>query len=397
MEAEENRDDEGPLFAWLPPEDRLWRHPSEVGAGPARAVASIRNASMSRTWTAALVAGVLGAVLASGVGLATGMFLGHTVVVSVPTPTPNTADVTESTSYASGGWPAIANDLEPSLVGIAAGGAIASGIVFTAAAGSSYLITAADAVSGGRITAIFDDGSRERAYLVGADVATGIAVLRVAGTYMPPVFGSASDLQVADNVLMVGASSAGGSYANGAMSSLDSVLNTAGGYTLHGMMAVSDATVPASANGGAVVDQGGAVVGVDTDLTSVDSTMQGMAFAIPIDTAEQVANNLIEGRAPAHPWIGIEGATDLPTMTASQLGVMGGAEVGAVAPGSPAARAGLQPGDIVTAFAGRRVTSSGVLVSLLAGCRPAQRRTISYLAGGHTHRTTLTVGALPGS
>ncbi len=400
MEAEDNRDDEGPLFAWLPPDDRLWRHPSEVGASAPRRVPGIRGGVINRNWAVAFAAALLGALLASGVGMATGLFLQHTVIETVPTPSPNSLNVTESTSFTTANWQPIANDLAPSLAAITAGGNVASAVVFTAAGGWSYLITAADAVTGtGRIVAIFGDGTREPAYLVGSDWATGIAVLRVAGTRPLPVFGSASDLQVADNVLVAGAAGAGASAiaAPGTMSSVDTVLNTAAGYTLHGVMAVSDATVPASANGGALVNSAGTVVGINTDLTSVDPSMQGMAFAIPIDTAEQVANNLLEGQPPAHPWIGIEGATDLSTASASQFGVPGGAVVVTVAPHSPVSRAGLEPGDIVTAFAGQRVASSGRLVSLLAGCLPGQRRTISYLDAGHLHRASIVVGTLPGS
>ncbi|MST34229.1 hypothetical protein GHK86_16055, partial [Acidimicrobiaceae bacterium USS-CC1] len=164
--------------------------------------------------------------------------------------------------------------------------------------------------------------------------------MRVAGAghHPPAVFGTAANLQIASAVLAVAARSAGPASAAGNLSLVGAELQTAGGYTLQGMMGISGLTVPASADGGALVDQGGEVVGITTDLTSVDSSMQGVAFAVPIDTAEHVAVQLLAGQKPADPWIGIQDATDVSTMTASQDGIAGGAEVGAVAPGSPAAR-----------------------------------------------------------
>lgn len=399
MEAEDGREDDGPLFAWLPPEDRLWRHPSEVGASAAERAASVwRRSPGARVWTVALVAGVFGAILASGVGLATGLFVQHTVTVPVPLPARSTsAATTTSAQEPANSWPAIANEVAPSVVGITAGGQTASGVIYEAYQDSTYVITAADVVAGSRrVGILWDNGTRGRGYVVGADPASGVAVVRVAGAghHPPAVFGTAANLQIASAVLAVAARSAGPASAAGNLSLVGAELQTAGGYTLQGMMGISGLTVPASADGGALVDQGGEVVGITTDLTSVDSSMQGVAFAVPIDTAEHVAVQLLAGQKPADPWIGIQDATDVSTMTASQDGIAGGAEVGAVAPGSPAARAGLQAGDIVTAFDGEHVTSAGSLISLLAGCRPHDRTTISYLDGTRLHRARLTVGGL---
>lgn len=400
VEAEESRDDDGPFFPYLPPEDRLWRHPSEMGAGTARAVSNaLQRASGGRLWSVALVAGVLGAVVASGVGLATGVFIRHTVVVTVPLPTPDSAKVVEPTAYTSGGWPAIANDLGPSLVAVAAGGRVGSAVVFTASQDVTYLLTSSDLVGGGRVTATFDDGTtKQPAYPVGSEPAAGIALLRVQGTgHEVPTFGSAADLQVASDVLAVGAPAAGVTAAGpGVLSSLDTVLHTVGTYTFRGMMAISGTMASTGFDGAALVDSSGAVVGIETDLTSVDSGMQGMAFAVPIDTAYAVARSILDGTKPSLPWLGIDGAADLPILTAQGLGISGGAVVSAVDPGSPAALAGLQAGDIVTAVNGQRVTSSGGLVAEMAVMHPSEHTTLSYLAGKRAHRVPITVGALPG-
>lgn len=404
MEPDESREGEGPLFPWLPPEDRLWRHPSEVGSASAKPTFS-HSPGASRLWTVAIVSGLIGAVLASGVGLGAGLFPRRTVIETVSTPTPNTVALSSSDTDQQvdvGDWPAIANDLAPSLVDVSSGGVTESGVLYApnAATSSAYVITTTDAVGNGPLRVTFEGGTTERASVVGVDSVTGIAVLRVAGSgqIQYPLFGSAADLEVADEVLVVGARGSVSAVAPGTLSGLDEQMQTAGGYTLDGMLAIADVTVPESADGGALVDAGGVVVGIATDLTSVEPNQQAMAFAVPIDTAEAVANQMLGGHSPIHAWLGVEDATDVSTITASADHIKGGAEVGAVDAGSPAARAGIIPGDIVTAFDGHPVTSSGVLVSLLAQCRPDYRTSVSYLiAGGGIHKATLVVGTLQDS
>lgn len=396
---EEGREEEGPLFAWLPPEDRLWRHPSEVGEPRPSGAPRVRVAR-PRTWMVACVAGVIGAVLASGIGVAAGFFPRRTIVD--PVPVPNTLVATSSDvaqQVAVGDWPAIANNLAPSLVTITNGGQTASGVIYAPSnmTNSSYVITAADAVNNnGRIEVTFENGTRSQATLVGLDPVSGIALLNVGGSGLAiPTFGSARDLAVADQVLVVGARTSDAPTVPATLSGIDEQMQTAGGYILDGMLAVDGVTVPASSDGGALVDAGGAVVGIDTDLVSAAADQQDMAFAVPIDTVEAVANELLAGRHPTHPWIGIEDATDVSTITASSLNIQGGAEIGAVQPGSPVALAGITAGDILTRFDGRPVTSSGMLVSLLAQSQPDARTSVTYLsAGDRPHKATLVVANL---
>lgn len=396
VEAEEGRDDEGPRWAWLPPEDRLWRHPSEIGpATVATSRSTWRRAPAGHTWTAVLAAGVIGALLASGLGMATGMFVRRPVPVRVPVPTPDTtAAATTSAANPNGGWPAVANAIAPSLVGIDTGGQMGTGVVYTAFQDNTYILTAADVVSGAHtVGVVWEDGTHQRGSVVGSDPVSGIAVLRVAGAGHPtPVFGSAADLQIASDVLAVAARSTGpASVAPGNLSGLDTELQSPGGYDLEGMLAITGLAVPPPADGGALVDRAGEVVGIDTDLTSVAASMQDVAFSVPIDTAERVATEIITGQKPTDPWIGVIDATDLSPTTAAQLHIAGGAAINSVATNSPAYRAGIRAGDIVTGFDGQQVTSAGQLVSALAAARTGERTTVSYMGRGHLHRSALTV------
>jgi putative serine protease PepD len=410
VDPEESQDDDVPSFRWLPPEDRLWRHPSEVGghgdrAGSAGRRGTVRSSSRTgrRSWALALSAGTLGAVLALGVSTATGLVGGRTVIETVHIPTPNTtAVVTDDSAMSVGNWAAIANALAPSVVGIRvptpSGTAESSGVVYATGDHDSYVITAADVVSGAPITVVFSNGFSEMARLVGLDPTSGIALLATAGVHgaVPPV-GSVSDVQVADPVLAVGARNDGATpVAIGSISGVDQVLAASGGDTFYGMLSVSGVDLPAADDGGALVDAQGEVVGIATDLTPAAPTA-GTGYAVPIDTAERVADELLAGTAPSHPWIGVDDATDLPSATAQALGVSGGAEVGEVAPGSPAAAAGLRAGDVITRFGGQPVSSSGALVMLLAHAQTDRRVELSYVAAGRTRTVAVTVGTVPPS
>ncbi|HLH46853.1 MAG TPA: trypsin-like peptidase domain-containing protein [Acidimicrobiales bacterium] len=403
MDLEDGQDDEGPVFAWLPPEDRLWRHPSELGAGARRAAAPLlAAASRSRSWTTAVCAAAIGAMLAAGVGYATGAWGHRTIIEPVSVPTPDTVSLAVSTPNSPGDWSALADALAPSVVAVttvtAAGTEESSGVLFAAARHDSYIITAADA-TGSKMAVTFDGGRAERARLVGSDPTSDVAVLAVAGArrHLPPI-GSVSAVEVADPVLTVGLRDGGTTaVADGTLTSLDQQVETAGGVTYDGMIAVSGGSLPQMADGGAVVDAAGAVVGIATDVTSASPRDQGVTYAVPIDVADHVAEEILEGDRPAHPWLGIDESTDVSSAAARQLGVVGGAQVGGVASGSPAAVAGLRPDDVVVGFDGHPVRSSGELVTLLAQCHPGQRASISYMAGGRTERRALiTVAGEPG-
>jgi putative serine protease PepD len=413
---DEGREDDGPLFAFLPPDDRLWRHPSEIGdvptepnptvpPSPARSIATLAR-PVARTWSVALAAGLVGALIASGVFVGTGMAGRQTTVVE-PVMTPATVAL-EATSGASqsgvANWPSIANALAASVVAVRVSNEgnlqTGSGVLYAAGDNQSYLITAQDLVAGGgSVVVVFTNGEVQDARLVGSDPLTGIALLATAGAHRSfPPFGSVSNVEIAEQVLAVGTRLANSSpVVTGAVSGLDQAVTTGSndGDTMVGMLALSGATLPQTSDGGALVDPNGEVVGIATDVTSTDPSAQGVAYAVPIDVAEHVATQLLAGQTPTHPWLGIDDATDLTGAAATQLGVTGGAVVGMVDAGSPASAAHLQPDDIVIAFDGHAVTSSGALVTLLSQCQPGERTTLTFLRQAKKLTVTVTVGDQP--
>jgi S1-C subfamily serine protease len=105
---------------------------------------------------------------------------------------------------------------------------------------------------------------------------------------------------------------------------------------------------------------------------------------------------MLDGLKVDHPWLGVSDAADLSSAVARQLGLSGGAQVGQVIPGSPASRAGMSPNDIITAFNGIPVTSTGALTRVLAQCTPGKQTPISFIHMGLTRTATVLVSDQPG-
>ena len=118
------------------------------------------------------------------------------------------------------------------------------------------------------------------------------------------------------------------------------------------------------------MDQAGQVVGITVGLDPADPTDQDLIFAVPIDEAVNVTEEILGGQQLTHPWLGISNTVDLTPTVAQELGLPGGARPQSVAPNSPASRIGLTPRDIITSFDGHQVTSAGALTRCLPSASP---------------------------
>lgn len=417
VEADDGVDDEGPFSAWVSPDDRLWRHPSEFrpsssdvapfsleGFDPSGvgAVGTLERPSAVRTWTVAVVAGVVGALLASGVTIASGGLGQRTTVLQqavTRVATPDTLALASQSTLANPNWSVVNLRLEASVVAVSnADGSSGSGVIYAAGGGSrrSYILTTDDLI-GGSVRVTFNDGETQGARLVGSDPKSGLALLSVAGTGRAlPTFGTVADLQVAEPLLAISGSDQGAPPpASLTVQSVDDAVSASDDETMVGMLAV---TGPATTGeGGALVDATGQVVGITTSMTALDPTQQNTSYAIPIDVARHVAAQLLAGRPTTHPYLGVVNTVDLSTLTARQLGVAGGARVETVASGSPAAAVGLSQEDVITALNGAPVSSAGALVSLLATSRPGTSMSVSYLHQGKPATVTVRVSEQPAS
>lgn len=408
VDLDDGLEDEGPIRPLLPPDDRLWRHPSELRSSSGqRASANPRNSSgwaPGRVWAVAVVAGVVGALTASGVGILSGAFDQQTTVVRSVSPEGPSLTLAADTGNGVSAldWTAVDDAIAPSVVAIQVSGgsgpATGSGTLMVDGEASSYVITDSSLVAGGgSITVSYLSGDTVRGKLVGTDFVSGLALIAVPNRKaIFPAFGTVAELREANPVLAVGARVwPGGSVFAGSISGEDREVDVAGGLSMQNMIAMTSPAIPASAAGGPLVDSRGRVVGVTVAVDPTDPTDQGLTFAVPIDVAQLVCQQLLSNSKVQHPWLGISDAVDLTSAVARQMGLTGGAQIGTVWPGSPASRAGLGPNDVITALDGAPVTSSGALTRLLSQDEPGKVVKITYIRDGSSRTGTLVVTDQP--
>jgi len=259
----------------------------------------------------------------------------------------------------------------------------------------------------GRITVAFSSGQQHTARLVGRDVASDLAVIRVQGVagLRPIALGSAAGLRVGDPVLAIGAPfGLRSTVTSGIVSALDRPVTIGGGPGLSYLDAVqTDAAINPGNSGGPLLDAAGEVVGVNTAIHSANAGSGapygvnqqagsvGIGFAIPIDQAMRVATQLIDGVRVTHTSLGV----------VLDLGYQGGARVLRTAPGTAPATTrgavGLRPGDVVTGLDGTPVTSADDLIALVRGQAPGATAQLAVRRDGVVVLLAVRLRAVPGT
>ncbi len=356
----------------LPPEDRIWRHPSELRRpAPAPAVQPLAGVRRSSGWATSVVSGLVASVLTVGAIAATGALseappVRETVVRETVAP----ALAASPGSAASGGAVVrIAAEASPAIVRIDVRGDLdgsGSGVLFR---DDGHVLTNAHVVDeADRIMAVLADGTALEAELVGVDELTDVAVVKVARAEPFPtaLLGSAADLAVGQPTVAIGSPLGllgGSSVTTGVVSALGREVNGQDGPPLLDMIQTDAAIAPGS-SGGALLDMRGTVIGITTAIAVSQVGAEGLGFAVPIDLAMRVASQLIDRGRAVHVWLGIEGR-NLDVADAADAGLRGGAEVTDVRRGSPAADGGLEVGDVIVAIGDLPVPSmSGLVVAL---------------------------------
>lgn len=378
----------------LPPDDRLWRHPSELAALSSDAPGEPPE-SRPRAWPVAALGVVAGAALATSGIVLTGSLsprvVEHHVVEKVavsPLLSPMLGDEE--------GVDDLIGRVAPVVVRVEAHGedavTVASGLVFRD--DGLVLTIAHPLVDADQVEVVLADGRRLPGTVVGLDELTDVAVLDVdAAGLAVAVLEISHDVEVGEVVVAIGAPadrSAPPSVAAGLVTGLDqwALLHT--GQRLHGLVEI-DAETELHHEGGPVVDATGAVVGVTTAAAD-GSTTHG--FAVPMHVAHRVALALLHDGKADHAWLGVE-AVDLDDASRSALGAAGGALVGEVVAGSPADLAGIEVGDVVTHVDDQPVSSVSALVSTLRRCAPGDTLTLQVLRDGATHEAEVVVAERP--
>lgn len=380
-------DDELAYRPPLPPDDRLWRHPSEVAhvtAAPAAPSGS------GRGWAIALVSGLTGALLATGLAAVAGGFDRDRTVQVVEreaTPVaPVRGDVEPSsvTDVAERVRPAIVQILVQSSKGNGAG----SGVLFR---NDGHILTNNHVTEGAsKLTVVLADGRRVSGKVVGHDDDTDVAVVKIDGGPFPTaVLGTATLLRTGDGCIAIGSPlglAGGPSVSVGVVSALGRSVE-ADAERLYDMIQ-TDAAISPGSSGGALLDRSGAVIGVTTAIGVSDAGAEGVGFATPIDIARSVASELIATGKATHVWLGVEGS-DVDQATADRLKLVGGAAVKRVVDGSPADTAGFQPGDVIVSVEGAPVKTMAGLVVALRSHKVGDKVKVSYLRDGRSHDVTV--------
>ena len=278
----------------------------------------------------------------------------------------------------------------PGQAGQTAGHTTASGIVLDTRGNIVTSRHAFDAAqSGAPVAVTLPDGRRFSAELVGSDPASDVAVVRLVdapGDLSAARFGDSDEAEVGEWVLAVG--SAWG---------LDQTF-TAGIISGRSAFLLTDAKVNPGDAGGPLVDLDGQVLGLTTLISAGPGG--GFGYAIPINRVRRVAQDIVEDGHADHPYIGIgvKQLDQLPAAARTQMGAIpseGGAVVSQVGQGTPAARAGLRPGDVITAIDAREVPAPAELVTIIERQPVGAHIAVSFVRGGQPHKVVVSVEDLP--
>jgi len=306
----------------------------------------------------------------------------------------------------------VADKVLPSVVTIAASGQGGAGT------GSGELIRSdgyiltnnhviATAANGGSVQVQFSDGQTESATITGRDPQTDLAVLKVANTHNFPVIalGSSSTVKVGEGAVVLGAPlGLSGTVTSGIVSALDRTIQVPAENDKTALLVSAiqtDASINPGNSGGAMVNCADQLVGVPTAGATVPTESGessggsiGLGFAIPVDLAKTISDEIIATGRVAHAYFGLQ-TVPVPPAAAAQAGVPLGLFVQAVVAGGPAAQAGLRAEDIITKINGQAATSNVQLQELTLTKKPGDQVPVEYWRNGHTATTTVTLGTQP--
>ena len=278
-----------------------------------------------------------------------------------------------------------------------------SGVVLTE---DGYIVTNNHVVEGGSAFDVMVAGETYQADLVGADPSSDVAVLKCkeASGLTVMELGDSDNLTIGEWVMSLGSPfGLEQSVATGIvsatsrsqiMSAEESVQSGGTGeITIYPNMIQTDAAINPGNSGGALVDDEGKLIGINTLITSYSGNYSGVGFAIPVNYAINLAQQIIAGETPTHAQLGVSLST-VSAQTAARYGlaVDSGAYVAAVTPDSGAAAAGIVPGDIVTAFDGESVESASDLMLDVRTKNPGDTVTLTVNSSGQEKDVQVTLG-----
>jgi S1-C subfamily serine protease len=223
-----------------------------------------------------------------------------------------------------------------------------------------------------------------------------LAVLRIPADHTLPViaFGSSDSLRVGDVVLAIGNPfGVGQTVTSGIVSALG---RSHLGINTFENFIQTDAAINPGNSGGALVDANGHLVGINTAIYSQSGGSMGIGFAIPVSLAKNVMEQIVKTGGVTRGWVGIEVQELTPELAESfKLDSTQGALIAGVMRGSPADKAGIKPGDVLTQVAGKPVKDAQVMLELIAALEPGKTSRFELKREGRVVGVDVIIGKRP--
>lgn len=336
----------------------------------------------------ALLAGSLGGFL--GVNAAGGSLFRNANLVS------STSTIERAPDSVAG----IAQRVLPSVVSIDTrtinGGGTGSGFIIDS---TGYILTNNHvirdaAINGGKIQVSLNDGTVYTGKVIGRDDSFDLAVLKIEATGMKALqFGNSDTIAVGDAVIAIGSPlGLSGTVTTGIISAKDRAVTTGDSTTESSYINAlqTDAAINPGNSGGPLVDTTGAVIGINSAIASLGTTSQagsiGLGFAIPINQARKIADQLIKYGVATYPVVGV-------SLDINYMGV--GAQISTagkgILPGSPAQKAGLKGGDVIIEFDGKKINTPEELIVSVRSKNVGDRVSLVFVRDGLKKSVTLSL------
>jgi putative serine protease PepD len=251
------------------------------------------------------------------------------------------------------------------------------------------VVTNQHVVSGAQsISVMFWNGKSYSAHVVGTDASTDLAVIKVdapSSLLSPLSLGDSSSLRVGDGVVAIGSPfGLPETVTSGIVSALHRQMSSPSGFAIPDSIQ-TDAAINHGNSGGPLLNTLGQVVGVNSQIESDSGGNDGVGFAIPSSTVRSVVSQLVANGKAQHAYLGV-------SLTSTALAR---AQVNGVQGGTPAARAGLRSGDVITALDGRRISTAAELESAIAARKPGDSVSLTYTRNGSSHTVQLKLASRP--
>lgn len=240
------------------------------------------------------------------------------------------------------------------------------------------------------------DGRNAEARIIGSDPESDLAVLKIDLDNLPSIaFGESEKAKVGDIVLAIGNPFGVGQTMT--MGIIGALGRSQVGINTFENFIQTDAAINPGNSGGALTDTAGNMIGINTAIYSRSGGSLGIGFAIPVDAAKQIMQQIIETGGVVRGWLGVS-MQDLTPELAESFGLKkaGGALIAGVLKNGPADDAGIKPGDVLVAVNGKPIFNSSEILNMVASLAPGKSAILTILRNGSQQDIQVHIGKRPG-